>query len=74
MDCLGLPPDDTDDEIREEYIGRHRVHFLGHHLVVPVLKVMTINDDADENHEGGHHHPNDDSDHLDDFMTRSRIH
>ena len=44
---------DDDDEIREEYIGRHRVHFLGHHLLVPVLKVMTIN--ADDYHHHGCH-------------------
>ena len=43
---------DDDDEIREEYIGRHRVHFLGHHLPVPVLKVMTRNDDADAREKG----------------------
>ena len=42
-----MGPPDNDDEIREEYIGRHRVHFLGHQLAVPMLKVMTINDDAD---------------------------
>ena len=50
---------DDDDEIREEYIGRHRVHFLGHHLAVPMLKVMTINDDADAQ-EKGYHHGHDD--------------
>ena len=47
-----MGPPDNDDEIREEYIGRHRVHFLGHHLAVPVLKVMTINDDADAHEKG----------------------
>ena len=52
MDCIGPP--DNDDEIREEYIGRHRVHFLGRHLPVPVLKVMTRNNDADAREKDGH--------------------
>ena len=48
-----IPLNADDDEIREEYIGRYRVHFLGHHLLVPVLKVMTINadDDLDDDHK-----------------------